>query len=81
MTKLSTRKSTSTKLTDAQLIVLSSAAQREDGGATLPDSMTEKAAQKLAAMLVERGLLREMRSEKGGSVYQIVTGTASVLAA
>jgi hypothetical protein len=36
MTKLTTRKSTSTKLTDTQLIVLSRAVQREDGAATLP---------------------------------------------
>ena len=34
MTKLTTRKSTSTRLTDAQLIVLSRAAQRDDGAAT-----------------------------------------------
>ena len=54
MTKLTTRKSTSTRLTDTQLIVLSRAAQREDGAATLPDGMTEKAAQKLAATLVEK---------------------------
>jgi hypothetical protein len=38
----------STKLTDT-LIVLSRAAQREYGAATLPESMTGKAAQKLAA--------------------------------
>jgi hypothetical protein len=36
MTKLTTRKSTSTKLTGTQLIVLSRAVQREDGAATLP---------------------------------------------
>jgi hypothetical protein len=34
MTKLATRKSTSTKLTDTQLIVLSRAVQPEDGAAT-----------------------------------------------
>ena len=55
MTKLTTRKSTSTKLTDTQLIVLSRAAQREDGAATLPEGMTEKAAQKLAATLDREG--------------------------
>ena len=54
MTKLTTRKCTSPRLTDIQLIVLSHAAQRKDGAATLPDGMTEKAAQKLAATLVRK---------------------------
>jgi hypothetical protein len=65
MTKLTTRKSTSTRLTDTQLIVLSRAAQREDGAAALPDGMTEKAAQKLAAALVRRELVREIRTKPG----------------
>jgi hypothetical protein len=69
MTKLTTRKSKSTKLTDTQLILLSRAAQREDGAATLPDGMTEKAAQKLAAMPVERGLFREIRAKPGMPVW------------
>src|ERR1700675_3632106 len=70
MTKLTTRKSTSTKLTDAQLIVLSHAVQREDGAATLPDGITEKAAQKLAATLVERELVREIRAKPGTPVWR-----------
>jgi hypothetical protein len=49
------------KLTDAQWIVLSGAARRDDGAATLPERMTEKAAQKLAATLIEKGLVREVR--------------------
>jgi hypothetical protein len=65
MTKLTTRKSTSTKLTDTQLIVLSRAVQREDGAATLPDGITEKAAEKLAATLVEKALVREIRAKPG----------------
>jgi Protein of unknown function (DUF3489) len=88
MTKLPTRKSTkhkstSTRLTDTQLVVLSRAAQRQDGAATLPEGMTEKAAQKLAAMLVERELVREIgakpgvpvsrRSEEGRSHALIIT--------
>ena len=60
MTKLTTRESTSTRLTDTQLIVLSRAAQREDGAAALSKGMTEKAAQKLAAALVRRQLVREI---------------------
>ena len=70
MTKLTTRKSTSTRLTDMQLIVLSRAAQREDGAATLPDGITEKAAQKLAATLVRRQLVREIRAKPGMPVWR-----------
>ena len=65
MTKLTTRKSTSTRLTDTQLMVLSRAAQRDDRVATLPEGMTEKASQKLAATLVERELVREIRAKPG----------------
>ena len=69
MTKLTTRKSTSIKLTDTPLIVLSRAAQREDGAATWPDGMTEKAAQKLAATLVEKALVREIRAKPDMPVW------------
>ena len=69
MTKLTTRKSTSIRLTDTQLIVLSSAVRREDGAATLPDSMTEKAAQKLAATLVEKEFVREIRAKPDMPVW------------
>ena len=69
MTKLITRKSTSSKLTDTQLILLSRAVQREDGAATLPEGTTEKAAQKLAATLVGRGLFREIRTKPGIPVW------------
>ena len=50
MKKLTIRTSTSTRLTDTQRIVLSRAAQEEDGAANLPEGMTNKAAQKLAAV-------------------------------
>jgi len=70
MTKLTTRKSTSTRLTDTQLIVLSRAAQREDGAATLPEGMTEKAAQKLAATLIQKALVREVRAKPGMPVWR-----------
>jgi Protein of unknown function (DUF3489) len=70
MTKLNSRKSTSTKLNDTQLIVLSHAAQRGDGAATLPEGMTEKAAQKLAATLVEKELVREIRAKPGMPVWR-----------
>jgi hypothetical protein len=70
MKKLTTRKSTSPRLTDIELIVLSDAAQREDGAATLPDGMTEKAAQKLATTLVEKALVREIRAKPGMPVWK-----------
>jgi hypothetical protein len=63
-------KSTSTRLTDTQLVVLSRAAQRQDGAATLPEGMTEKAAQKLAAVLVRRQLVREIRAKPGTPVWK-----------
>jgi hypothetical protein len=70
MTKLTTRKPTSTRLTDTQLFVLSRAAQREDGAAALSEEMTEKAAQKLAAALVRRQLVREIRAKSGMPVWK-----------
>lgn len=54
-----------TKLTDSQLIVLSSAAAREDGAAVLPARMIKAAALKVGASLVARKLMREMRGKPG----------------
>jgi hypothetical protein len=81
--KPTNRDITSTKLTDVQRIVLSGAAQRTDGAAVLPERMTEKAAQRLAATLVEKGLVREVkakgdmpiwrRNEEGRACALIVT--------
>jgi hypothetical protein len=70
MTKLTTRTSTSTRLTDTQLILLSRAAQREDGAAALSEGMTEKTAQKLGAALVRRQLVREIRAKPGMPVWK-----------
>ena len=70
MKKLTIRTSTSTRLTDTQLIVLSRAAQQEDGAANLPEGMTDKAAQKLAATLVGRELVREIRAKPGMPVWR-----------
>ena len=52
MTKLTPQKSMPMELTDTQLVVLSRAAQRDDGAATLPEDITDKAALKLAATLI-----------------------------
>jgi hypothetical protein len=51
-------------------MVLSRAAQRDDRVATLPEGMTEKASQKLAATLVERELVREIRAKPGMPVWR-----------
>jgi hypothetical protein len=60
----------SVKLTDLQRFVLSGAAERADGAATLPERMTEKAAQKLAATLIEKGLVRQVRAKAGMPVWR-----------
>jgi hypothetical protein len=80
MTKPTTRKAAerkpanqatiSIKLTDAQRIVLSGAVQRDDGAATLPERMTEKAAEKIAATLIARGLVREVRARADMPVWR-----------
>ena len=52
-----------TKLTNTQVAVLASACQREDGLATRPASLRPAAAAKVAARLVELGLVREVRAK------------------
>jgi hypothetical protein len=71
------------KLTEAQLIVLSGAAQRKDRAATMPEGMKDSAAHKLGTTLIEKGLAREVRaksgmpawrrSEEGGPLALIIT--------
>ncbi len=58
------------KLTDTQLIVLSKAAQRDDGCAQLPDNTSKSAARKLATALVAKKLMREVRSKPGMPVWR-----------
>jgi hypothetical protein len=60
----------SIKLTDTQRIVLSGAAQRDDGAVTLPERTTEKAAQKLAAALIAKGIIREVRAKADMPVWR-----------
>jgi hypothetical protein len=60
----------SIKLTDTQRIVLSGAAQRDDGAATLPERTAEKAAKKLAATLIAKGLVREIRAKTDIPVWR-----------
>ncbi len=73
MTKLTTEKtaarkpawpnSAPAKLTNAQRTFLSIAAMREDGTGDLPEGTTDKAAKKLSATLIEKGLVREVRAK------------------
>ena len=51
------------KLTNTQVAVLASACQREDGLATRPASLRPAAAAKVAAKLIELGLVREVRAK------------------
>jgi hypothetical protein len=64
------RKPVLSKLNDAQRNVLSSAAQCGDGAAVRPASMTERAAQKLGAALIENRLAREIRAKGGMPVWR-----------
>jgi hypothetical protein len=45
------------KLTDTQLIILSSASQREDGLAVLPEKLRGGAAKAVVTKLLDQGLL------------------------
>ncbi len=58
-----------TKLTDTQLIVLSSAAKHDDGLATRPLNLHAAAAQKLASSLINKGLAREIRAKAEAPVW------------
>jgi Protein of unknown function (DUF3489) len=58
------------KLTDTQLIVLSAAAARDDGGAVVPAKMNRAAASKIGASLVTRKVMREVRTKPGMPVWR-----------
>src|SRR4051794_32184281 len=58
------------KLTDTQLIVLSKAAARDDGTAIMPEGLNKAAAVKVAASLVSRQLMREVRSKPNMPVWR-----------
>jgi hypothetical protein len=51
------------KLSDTQLVVLSKAAARDDGLATIPEGLNKAAAAKVVASLLSRKLMREVRSK------------------
>jgi hypothetical protein len=58
-----------TKLTDTQLIVLSSAAQHDEGLATRPTNLNAAAAMKVASSLIDKGLIREIRAKADAPVW------------
>jgi hypothetical protein len=58
-----------TKLTDTQLIVLSSAAKHDEGLATKPINLHAAAAQKVASSLINKGLVREIRAKTDAPVW------------
>jgi hypothetical protein len=58
-----------TKLTDTQLIVLSSAANHDDGLATRPANLNAAAAMKVASSLLAKGLVREIRAKADAPVW------------
>jgi len=57
------------RFSDTQLIVLSKAAGRDDGLASVPDGLNKAAASKVAASLVSRKLMREIRSKPDMPVW------------
>ena len=50
------------RLTDAQLVILSAASQRDDRGVELPANVKGEAARKAADKLIRAGLLEEVRA-------------------
>jgi hypothetical protein len=58
-----------TKLSDTQLIVLSSAAKHHDGLATRPGNLNAAAAAKVASSLIDKGFMREIRAKTDAPVW------------
>jgi hypothetical protein len=58
-----------TKLSNTQLIVLSSAAKHDDGLATRPANLNAAAAMKVASSLIGKGLAREIRAKTDAPVW------------
>jgi hypothetical protein len=69
--KSTDREYTSTRLTHALSIILSSAALRDDGAAPLPERMTDTAPERLAATLIEKGFVREVRARADTPVWRL----------
>jgi hypothetical protein len=63
-------KSTTPNLNDTQLIILSSASQREDGLAVLPESLTASAAKAAVTRLLGLGFLKEVRVKRDQPIWR-----------
>lgn len=59
-----------TKLTDTQLIILSRAAARDDGCATLPEGKKVAGALKAGTSLIDRKLMKEVRAKPDMPVWR-----------
>jgi hypothetical protein len=60
----------SVKLTDAQLVMMSAAAQRDDRCLATPNTMKSAALSKVSAKLIKLGLVREIRAKAGMPVWR-----------
>ena len=60
----------SVKLTDAQLVVMSAAAQREDRCLAAPDTMKGAVVSKAGAKLVKLGFAREIHAKSGSPLWR-----------
>jgi Protein of unknown function (DUF3489) len=65
------------KLTDAQLVILSSASQREDLRINVPDKIRSDAANKLLATLIKKGLIEFIPESEAISPTDIVAAGAA----
>ena len=63
-------KSNTQKLSDTQLVILSSAAQREDGLAILPETLKGGAAKAAVTRLLGSGFLKEVRVKRGAPAWR-----------
>ncbi len=63
-------KSNTAKLSDTQLIILSSAAQREDGLAILPETLKGGAAKAAVTKLLGLGLVKEVPVKRGAPAWR-----------
>jgi uncharacterized protein DUF3489 len=60
----------SVKLTDAQLVMMSAAAQRDDRCLAAPETMKGSVMSKASAKLVKLGLVREIRAKAGMPIWR-----------
>jgi hypothetical protein len=63
-------KSNTPKLSDTQLVILSSAAQRDDGLAVLPDKLKGGAAKGAVTKLLGLGFVKEVRVKRGEPAWR-----------